>query len=203
MTDTQALAERRRNNKRDLDAFRRKRDAEIKAAVQKLEEMYAFLKVTLDIDTLKKIAAQQTLHVNQLVKENEELVEKLNKFHKDHHYVTAAHVPPHIKRNIARMSLEFDKGPSMSSAFMAGMDVQKSLAGSKAAAKRLLNDPKQEEKKFIYECWKEWKKNSINYKSKAAFARDMIEKCEYLTSTKKIEDWCREWEKETTTQPAQ
>ena len=31
------------------------------------------------------------------------------------------------------------------------------------------------------------------YKSKAAFARDMLEKCEHLTSTKKIEDWCREW----------
>lgn len=189
--------ERDEENKRKLDAYKKKRDAETKAARKKFEELYAFLGVTLDDETLKDIAARQYLQISALEKENEEFVEKLNRFHRDHHYVTASHVPPYIKRNIARMSLEHeDGGPSMSSAFMAGMEVQRSLSGSRAAAKRLMNDPRQEEKTFIRECWRDWKKGITNYKSKAAFARDMIDKCEHLTSIKKVEDWCREWEKE-------
>ena len=58
-------------------------------------------------------------------------------------------------------------------------------------------DGKQREKAFILECWKNWQQSPSTYKSKAAFARDMLTKCESLTSQKKIEDWCREWEKET------
>ncbi|WON74236.1 hypothetical protein [Nitrosospira sp. Is2] len=55
-------------------------------------------------------------------------------------------------------------------------------------------DPKQKEKKFVFECWQQWQKAPHSYPSKAAFARDMLTKCELLTSQKKIEDWCRDWE---------
>jgi hypothetical protein len=65
-----------------------------------------------------------------------------------------------------------------------------------AARKRHENDPKQAEKKFIYECWKAWQVKPEQYKSKAAFARAMLEKCEHLESSKKIEDWARDWERE-------
>ncbi|KAF0843439.1 hypothetical protein FNL37_0865 [Methylovorus glucosotrophus] len=68
------------------------------------------------------------------------------------------------------------------------------FARSGAIAK-LAKDPKQKEKSFIYECWLEWKNNPLSYKSKASFARDMLQKCEHLTSNKIIEDWCRDWEK--------
>ncbi len=64
-----------------------------------------------------------------------------------------------------------------------------------AVAAKLANDPRQDEKQFIRECWQDWQRGKSHYTSKAAFARDMIEKVEHLTSTKKIEDWCREWEK--------
>ncbi len=64
-----------------------------------------------------------------------------------------------------------------------------------AALARWRDDPKQAEKEFIRKCWCEWKENQDRYKSKAAFARDMLSKCEHLTSQKKIEDWCRAWEK--------
>lgn len=63
------------------------------------------------------------------------------------------------------------------------------------AALRHANDPKQQEKSFIYSCWQGWQEKPDSYKSKAAFARDMLTKCEKLKSQKKIEDWCREWEK--------
>ncbi len=66
---------------------------------------------------------------------------------------------------------------------------------------RAVNDPKQKEKAFVLECWQEWQKKPDNYKSKAEFARDMLNKTEHLTSQKKIEDWCREWER-TIIQPA-
>lgn len=65
-----------------------------------------------------------------------------------------------------------------------------------AVTKKLEQDPKQHEKSFVKECWQQWQINPESYKSKAAFARDMLDKCEHLKSTKKIEDWCRQWESE-------
>lgn len=67
--------------------------------------------------------------------------------------------------------------------------------GRVARAKSLQEDPRQEEKKFVLECWREWRKLPDKYRSKAEFARDMIDKCEHLVSPKVIEDWCRAWEK--------
>jgi len=58
--------------------------------------------------------------------------------------------------------------------------------------------PKQKEKSFIKDCWLEWKKDPSRYKSKAEFARDMLEKCDHLTSTDKICRWCNLWDKELT-----
>lgn len=66
------------------------------------------------------------------------------------------------------------------------------LAGIRA---KLARDPKQAERKFVLQCWRDWKTKPDSYASKAAFARDMLEKCEHLVSSKKIEDWCRIWER--------
>ncbi|MDQ1833221.1 MULTISPECIES: hypothetical protein [Massilia] len=63
------------------------------------------------------------------------------------------------------------------------------------AKEKHARDPKQGEKLFVLDCWKEWRQKPDSYRSKAAFARAMVDKCEYLESTKNIEDWCREWEK--------
>jgi len=64
-----------------------------------------------------------------------------------------------------------------------------------AAVRRHAADPRQAEKAFVLECWKDWRANPTRYKSKAKFARDMLEKCQHLESEKKITDWCRDWEK--------
>ncbi|WP_175939918.1 hypothetical protein [Caballeronia sp. BCC1704] len=63
------------------------------------------------------------------------------------------------------------------------------------AMARYARDPKQKEKAFVRQCWSDWQRKPSCYASKAAFARDMLTKCEHLTSQKQIEDWCREWEK--------
>lgn len=71
----------------------------------------------------------------------------------------------------------------------------------RAAQARHARDPKQKDKAFVYECWKLWRAGETSYRSKAAFAKDMLRKFEgadedgHITSQKKIEDWCREWEK--------
>ena len=62
------------------------------------------------------------------------------------------------------------------------------------AKKRLANDPKQTDKLFVKECWDKWQERSSNYRTKTAFANDMLEKCKHLKSQKVITDWCREWE---------
>ncbi|MEM8510923.1 hypothetical protein RCH14_000214 [Massilia sp. MP_M2] len=73
-------------------------------------------------------------------------------------------------------------------------------ANSETARKRANlrheKDPKQADRHFVFNCWKEWRKKPETYKGKAAFARDMLDKCENLESQKVIEDWCRRWETE-------
>ena len=63
-----------------------------------------------------------------------------------------------------------------------------------AAIARHRKDPKQAEKKFVFECYQAWRGSPERYKSKAAFARDMLDKVEHLESQKKIEDGVRKWE---------
>lgn len=66
---------------------------------------------------------------------------------------------------------------------------------SKGAAARHANDPKQKAKRHVYDCWKDWQAGIRQYKSKAAFARDMMAKWEVLESQKVITDrWCKDWE---------
>lgn len=72
----------------------------------------------------------------------------------------------------------------------------RSRLGYEAAIEKLRRDPKQREKAFVRECWDSWQQKPSAYKGKAAFARDMLSKCEHLESVKKIEDWCRTWEAE-------
>lgn len=66
----------------------------------------------------------------------------------------------------------------------------------RGVTEKLKRDPRQEQKKLVRECWVKWQLEPSNYSSKAEFARDMREKYLHLKSNKKIEDWCREWEKE-------
>lgn len=67
-----------------------------------------------------------------------------------------------------------------------------------AAQAKLANDKRQVDRNFVYECWQDWRAGKTQYKSKAQFARDMLEKCDELVSAPVIEGWCREWEKKHT-----
>ena len=75
--------------------------------------------------------------------------------------------------------------------------------GKKGAEARNANDPRQQEKRLIRECWQQWQQGKLRYRSQAQFARDMLRKHTSLRSQPKIEAWCREWRKEALTQPAE
>ena len=75
------------------------------------------------------------------------------------------------------------------------MEIQKIITASKGGHARAANDPKHKDKEFVFKCWQAWQNKPENYKSKAAFARDMLEKLSNLVSQKIIEDWCRDWGK--------
>lgn len=64
----------------------------------------------------------------------------------------------------------------------------------KGAMAKLAADPKQAEKRAVRECWELWRQEPARYDGKAAFARDMLQKFESLTSQVTIERWCRLWE---------
>lgn len=68
---------------------------------------------------------------------------------------------------------------------------------TRAALTRIANDPKQLAKQYIFNCWEVWQEEPEKYKSKADFAKMMLklEQCKCLVSQKKIEDWCRDFEK--------
>jgi len=63
----------------------------------------------------------------------------------------------------------------------------------KNARRRHKLDPKQGDKAFVHDCWTEWQRDQSKYPTVAAFARDMLEKTEYLVSTDVIERWVRLW----------
>lgn len=68
------------------------------------------------------------------------------------------------------------------------------------AKKKSETDPKQQAKISVKAYWSRWQKEPTLYIKKSNFAKDMLEKHETLVSQKKIEDWCRDWEKESLSQ---
>ncbi len=95
------------------------------------------------------------------------------------------------------LKLMDEVGMAQAKALLRGLDLAKKTLAKKGAKAKLAKDPKQADKSFVKDCWLEWQRNADRYNGKAAFARDMLSKCENLISQKKIEDWCRGWEKET------
>lgn len=77
--------------------------------------------------------------------------------------------------------------------------VAPALVGQKGGKAKWDADPRTQEKQFVFDCWCQWQSGKTHYASKTAFANDMLDKCVFLTSEKKITDWCRAWERSTAT----
>lgn len=73
--------------------------------------------------------------------------------------------------------------------------IRQDLARSGAAAKWAAH-PVGQAKAEVQQLWQEWQRQPSRYRSKAAFARDMLDKFEALGNQAVIVRWCTEWEKE-------
>lgn len=82
------------------------------------------------------------------------------------------------------------------------LSAQKAEREKKGAKAKLANDPKQQEKITVKECWEAWQIKPDQYKNKTKFASAMIDKfkpdnpdedSKHLSSVKVITDWCRDW----------
>jgi chromosome segregation ATPase len=102
-----------------------------------------------------------------------------------------------VYEEISQIELQFKELRSNAETKLAAHKARKehkfSFASSGGHGKAA-NDIRQKDKALVLTCWQQWQSRPDSYKSKAAFARDMLDKCEHLKSQKKIEDWCREWE---------
>lgn len=87
----------------------------------------------------------------------------------------------------------FDERKAEKGAGIGGGRPARDIEMGDLARLRHARDPRQKEKGFIRECFDAWQLQPGRYKTTAAFARDMLEKCQHLTSQRKIEDWVREW----------
>ncbi|WP_028081151.1 hypothetical protein [Solimonas soli] len=70
------------------------------------------------------------------------------------------------------------------------------LRARKGGLRRHQKDPKQKAKKLVFQRYRHWREDPKLFKSKAAFARAMLDEHGQLESQKKIEDWVREWDRE-------
>lgn len=89
-----------------------------------------------------------------------------------------------------KRSIESQKGSTSK------VERQHNEVSSKGGKAKRDKSPAAPEIVLIKECWLRWQKDPSIYKSKAAFARDMLDKCDYLVSAEGICKRCREWEKE-------
>lgn len=71
---------------------------------------------------------------------------------------------------------------------------ERGVLSSKGGYKKHENSPQSAGKIFVEMCWRDWQSKPSMYASKAAFARDMLDKREELKSSQVIERWCRAWE---------
>jgi hypothetical protein len=76
------------------------------------------------------------------------------------------------------------------------MALVRSELGKAGAMAKLANDPKQAAKTQVRECWLIWQQSPTRYKTKSAFAKDMMAKFEELDNQAVISRWCGKWEAE-------
>lgn len=169
-----------------------KRDRRLKVQ-EKAKELCS---LSLSYDQLLQLAAEQQVRREELQGTIDDLISKNQQLGK-----LALESSALFKSTTKELAELNDRHVELS--FAQGVNTQKrSLAKSGAEAK-LDNDPKQQEKEFVRECWNEWQKNPERYEGKTAFARDMLTKCDALKNQNVIVRWCGAWEKKNSTQLAE
>lgn len=69
------------------------------------------------------------------------------------------------------------------------------LQRKRGAAIKLARDPKQAAKVNVFKMWQDWQEGRTIYKSAAAFARHIVN-TQPIESTKTVERWTKQWQKQ-------
>jgi hypothetical protein len=156
------------------------------------------LRKVFDDRSIYRFAAQQLLENAQQRTQLEEYADLLSQSQRFLEMLAVEQTVLVDEQKLAIAEL-MDTGTNLAvTALKRGVDMARQRArevNAKGGRSRWTNDPRTNEKLLVKTCWMEWQTDQARYKSKAAFARDVLQKCEHLSSQKQIEDWCREWEK--------
>lgn len=134
-------------------------------------EKRAWIKSVVGTDVEKLfellLAAWETTEV--LRKENEDLVNRLNRFEMVAHGLSGT-LEPHVKFNIARLSAEWDPKDPVARAFLAALKTGRTLTATRNALKG--HAERNSAKAFVQA---EWKIHQSAYGgNKSAFSRDYV-----------------------------
>ena len=126
-----------------------------------------------DIDQIAHFAVVVMNQQAAVHKENEELVEKLNRIYSIGFGLSKdSKAKPHEKYNIARMSLELDPKDPVARAFISAMHTSRTLTATANARKA--HAPARLAKAFVY---REWTMYRVAYdNNKSAFSRDYVKR---------------------------
>lgn len=161
-------------------------------------KLEAWLRANIDSDAIYRLAAGSMLESEEMGKAVREYEDMLNL---EHQFLSVLRTDTSVLADNQKLAIAefFDSATNMAvAALKHGVQITKRRAkeiNADGGRARWKNDPKTPEKELVATCWREWKLHPSRYRSKAAFARDVLQKCEHLTSQKQIEDWCRAWEK--------
>lgn len=102
-------------------------------------------------------------------------------------------------RDIRTSSLLAHMRPELRAAFETAQTFTEAMARSsiaqEGAARKLANDPKQAAKAEAFKLWQQWQQGKTRHSSGAAFARNFVESHPAITSTKVVERWVTDWQR--------
>lgn len=127
-----------------------------------------------DVDLIANFAVSMMMNTSALAKENEELVEKLNRILSLAHGLSSeeSKAKPHERYNIARFSMELDPADPVARTFIAAMKIEKTLTATRRANKGHAQG--NAAKKFVQT---EWSKHREEYgNNKSEFARIYVKR---------------------------
>ena len=142
--------------------------------------------------TVKRLEAAMSLLSNMDLPFGKPLAEIIGEFSK-------AIGSGEIKLRNMKNSILAYMEPDMRAAFEAAQAHSEAIARSSLAQdralKKLANDPKQAAKTEAFKLWQQWQQGKALHKSGAAFARHVIATLPAIESSKVVERWVTDWQR--------
>ena len=188
-SESAKLKKRTSENKQILKKAEQKRLAEFTDPENVAQREWLKAAFKNDIDQIAHFAVSIMSQQAVVHKENEELVEKLNRIYSIGFGLSKdSKAKQHEKYNIARMSLERDPKDPVARAFISAMQTSRTLTA--AANARKAHAPARLAKAFVYREWTMYR--GAYDDNKSAFSRDYVKRVMNELDVKVTEKQMRE-----------